>query len=58
MFAMSLYLLYDATHATIDKVQAHSFWSVTGDKRKYHMVDWATVFKMKEFVKDIYPRGK
>jgi hypothetical protein len=39
MFVMSLYMLYDATHAAMDKVRARFFWEGNGDKRKYHMVD-------------------
>jgi hypothetical protein len=49
MFAMSLYMLFDATHASFDKVRSRFFWEGVGDKRKYHMVDWATVCKPKEF---------
>jgi hypothetical protein len=49
MFAMSLYMLYDATHAAFDKVHSCFFWEGVGGKRKYHMVDWATVCKPKMF---------
>jgi hypothetical protein len=49
MFAMSLYLLYDATHAAFDKVRSRFFWEEVGPKHKYHMVDWATVCKPKEY---------
>jgi hypothetical protein len=49
MFVMSLYMLFDATHASFDKVRSRFFWEGVGDKRKYHMVDWATVCKPKEF---------
>lgn len=48
MFAMSLYLLYDGTHATMDKVRCRFFWEGVGDTRKFHMVNWATVCKPKE----------
>jgi hypothetical protein len=43
MFAMSMYLLHEATHATMDSTRARFFWVGVGPKRKYHMVDWATV---------------
>jgi hypothetical protein len=49
MFAMSLYMLFDATHVEMDRVRSHFFWEGVGEKRKYHMVDWATVCKPKEF---------
>jgi hypothetical protein len=49
MFAMSIYMLYDVTHASFDKVRSRFFWEGVGEKRKYHMVDWATVCKPKEF---------
>jgi hypothetical protein len=48
MFAMSLYLLHDSTHKTMDRSRARFFWEGVGNKRKYHMVDWATVCKPKE----------
>jgi hypothetical protein len=43
MFAMGIYMLHDATHSALDKPRARFFWEGVGDKRKYHMVDWATV---------------
>jgi hypothetical protein len=49
MFAMSLYMLYEATHEATDKVRARFFWEGVGKKRKYQMVDWATVCKPKDF---------
>jgi hypothetical protein len=49
MFAMILYMLYKATHVEMDRVRSRLFWEGVGDKRKYHMVDWATVCKAKEF---------
>jgi hypothetical protein len=33
----------------MDRVRSRFFWEGVGDKRKYHMVDWATVCKPKEF---------
>jgi hypothetical protein len=33
----------------LDKPRARFFWEGVGDKRKYHMVDWAKVCKPKEF---------
>nr|XP_051229140.1 uncharacterized protein LOC127346942 [Lolium perenne] len=47
MFAMSLFMLFDATHAVFDKVRSRFFWEGVGEKRKYHMVDWATVCRPK-----------
>jgi hypothetical protein len=49
MFAMSIYMLFDATHAAMDKVRSRFFWEGVGEKRKYHMVDWAIVCKPKEY---------
>jgi hypothetical protein len=49
MFAMGIYMLHEATHSALDKPHARFFWEGVGDKRKYHMVDWATVCKSKEF---------
>jgi hypothetical protein len=48
LFAMSLYLLHDGTHKAMDRSRARFFWEGVGDKRKYHMVDWATVCKPKK----------
>jgi hypothetical protein len=48
LFAMSLFMLFDSTHAAFDKVRSRFFWEGVGDKRKYHMVDWATVCRPKE----------
>jgi hypothetical protein len=48
MFAMGIYLLHEATHAEMNKSRARFFWEGAGNKRKYHMVDWATVCKPKE----------
>jgi hypothetical protein len=49
MFIMGLYLLYDATHGAMNASQARLFWEGVGNKRKYHMVDWATVCNPKAF---------
>jgi hypothetical protein len=49
MFAMGLYLLYDATHGAMNTARARFFWEGVGNKRKYHMVDWATVCKPKAY---------
>ncbi|KAK1646353.1 hypothetical protein QYE76_064158 [Lolium multiflorum] len=48
-FAMSLYMLFDSTHKAMDKPRCRFFWEGVGNKRKYHMVDWATVCKPKAF---------
>jgi hypothetical protein len=48
-FAMSLYMLFDSTHKAMDKPRSRFFWEGVGNKRKYHMVDWATVCKPKAF---------
>jgi hypothetical protein len=49
MFAMGLYLLYDTTHGAMDASRARFFWEGVSNKRKYHMVDWATVCKPNVF---------
>jgi hypothetical protein len=49
LFAMSMYLLHDGTHKAMDKHRARFFWEGVGNRRKYHMVDWATVCKPKAF---------
>jgi hypothetical protein len=49
MIAMGLYLLYDATHGAMNTARAQFFWEGVGNKRKYHMVDWATVCKSKAY---------
>jgi hypothetical protein len=48
MFAMGIYLLHAATHKAMDSCRARFFWEGTGDRRKYHMVDWPMVCKPKE----------
>jgi hypothetical protein len=48
MFAMGIYLLHDATHLAMDRPRSRFFWEGVGNKRKYHMVDWATICKPKE----------
>jgi hypothetical protein len=48
MFAMGIYLLHAAMHKAMDSCRARFFWEGTGDRRKYHMVDWQTVCKPKE----------
>lgn len=45
MFAMGIYLLHETTHGEMNKSRARFFWKGVGNKRKYHMVDWATVCK-------------
>ncbi|KAK1685344.1 hypothetical protein QYE76_046192 [Lolium multiflorum] len=49
LFAMGLYLLHDTTHAVMEKHRSRFFWEGVGPKRKYHMVDWATVCKPRAF---------
>jgi hypothetical protein len=49
MFAMVLYLLYDSTHGAMNTTRGRFFWEGVGNKRKYHMVDWATVCRPKEY---------
>ncbi|XP_071683768.1 uncharacterized protein [Lolium perenne] len=34
LFAMSLYMLHDATHKAMDKPHSYFFWEGTGNKRK------------------------
>jgi hypothetical protein len=48
MFAMGLYLLHDSTHGAMNRSRARFFWEGVGDKRKYQMVDWATVYRPRE----------
>jgi hypothetical protein len=48
MFAMGLFLLPDTSHGRMDSTRARFFWEGVGPKRKYHMVDWATMCKPKE----------
>jgi hypothetical protein len=38
-FAMSMYLLHEATHSAMDSTRGRFFWEGVGPKRKYHMVD-------------------
>jgi hypothetical protein len=47
-FAMCLYLLYDWTHASMDKSRCRFFWEGVGDQRKFHMVNWTTMCKPKD----------
>jgi hypothetical protein len=49
MFAMGIYLLHMGTHKAIDSPRARFFWEGAGNRRKYHMVDWPTICKPKEF---------
>jgi hypothetical protein len=49
MFAMGIYLLHETTHGEMNKSRARFLWEGVGNKRKYHMVDWATVCKPWEF---------
>jgi hypothetical protein len=49
MFAMGLFLLPDTSHGRMDSTRARFFWEGVGPKRKYHMVDWDTVCKPREF---------
>jgi hypothetical protein len=48
MFAMSMYLLHETTHASMDSTCARFFWEGVRPKLKYHMVDWAMVYKPKD----------
>jgi hypothetical protein len=48
MFAMSMYLLHEATHSATDSTWGRFFWEGVGPKLKYHMVDWRTICKPKE----------
>jgi hypothetical protein len=49
MFAMGIYLLHESTHGTMNKSRSRFFLEGVGNKRKYHMVDWATVCRPKAF---------
>jgi hypothetical protein len=46
---MGIYLLHETTHGEMNKSRARFLWEGVGNKRKYHMVDWATVCKPREF---------
>ncbi|KAK1698102.1 hypothetical protein QYE76_014799 [Lolium multiflorum] len=48
MFATRLYLLHESTHGAMNHSRARSFWEWVGDKRKYHMVEWATVCRPRD----------
>jgi hypothetical protein len=49
MFAMGLYFLHDTMHERMNFLRARFFWEGVGSNKKYHMVDWATVCKQREF---------
>jgi hypothetical protein len=49
LFGMGIYLLHMGTHKAMDSPRARFFWEGPGNRRKYHMVDWPTVCKPKEF---------
>ena len=46
--AMCLHLLYEGTHTAMDKCRCRFFWEGVGERRRYHLVDWATVCSPKE----------
>jgi hypothetical protein len=48
-FVMRMYLLHDSTQAAMDRLRSRFFWEGVGNKRKYDMVDWATMCKAKQF---------
>jgi hypothetical protein len=47
IFAMGLFLLHDGIHARFDSHRSKFFWEGTGNKRKYHMVNWPSVCRPK-----------
>lgn len=47
LFTMGLFLLADGIHAKLDTPCSKFFWEGAGSKRKYHMVNWATVYRSK-----------
>jgi hypothetical protein len=49
LFSMSLFMLFDSTHAVFDKVRSRFFWEGVGNKPKYHLVEGATVCRPKAF---------
>ncbi|KAK1692879.1 hypothetical protein QYE76_009576 [Lolium multiflorum] len=49
MFAMGLFLLHDGIHARFDSHRSKFFWEGAGPKRKYHLVNWPSVCRPKEF---------
>jgi hypothetical protein len=49
MFAMGIYLLQEMTHGEMNKSRARFLWEGVGNKRKYHMLDGATVCRPREF---------
>jgi hypothetical protein len=48
LFDMGIYLLHNTTHHAMDRHRSQFFWEGVGNKRKYHMVDWATVCRPEE----------
>jgi hypothetical protein len=49
MSAIGMYLLHDTTHGVMSKHQSLFFGEGVGAKRKYQMVECATVYKPREF---------
>jgi hypothetical protein len=49
MYAMGIFLLHDGIHARFDSHRSKFFWEGAGPKRKYHLVNWPTICRPKEF---------
>jgi hypothetical protein len=49
IYAMGLFLLHDGIHARFDSHRSKFFWEGAGPKRKYHLVNWPTICRPKEF---------
>jgi hypothetical protein len=48
MFSMWMFLLQDGIHAKFDSSRAKFFWEGSGNKQKYHLVNWPTVCRPKD----------
>ena len=47
-YCMGMYKLQDDIHKKFDTDRANFFWHGQGDKRKYHMVKWGELARLKE----------
>jgi hypothetical protein len=48
IFALGMFLLYDGIHARFNSCRAKFFWEGSGNKQKYHLVNWPTVCRPKD----------
>jgi hypothetical protein len=47
MFDMGPFLLQDGIHARFDSLRSKLYWEGSGPKRKYHLVNWSIVCRLK-----------